>query len=75
VVNAVTKEEFETRFAVNNGLFPRQLHFMGLRAVPCDCGAPDCEGWQMVSTAEDCHARRVLFLDGNLRDYKDRGSC
>lgn len=75
MVNVVTKEEFENKYAVVNGLFVQQLHFMGLEAIPCDCGAPECQGWQMVSTAEDRHSRRVVFLDDNLRNYEDRDQC
>ncbi|OGO08160.1 MAG: hypothetical protein A2Y61_00310 [Chloroflexi bacterium RBG_13_60_13] len=70
-----TKEDFEARYAVLSGIFIPQLRSLGLGAVPCDCGAEDCPGWQMVFTAPDRHAAGVLFLDDDLRGYEERIKC
>ena len=75
MVIAVTKEEFETSYAVNNGLFVHQFPYLGLEAVPCTCGMADCQGWQMISVAESRQAQRVIFLDDNLRGYEERIKC
>lgn len=75
MVLVVTKEEFEASYAVNAGLFASQLPLLGLEAVPCDCGAPDCQGWQMISVAEARRAQRKLFVDDNLNPYEDREKC
>ena len=75
MVLEVTKEEFETSYAVNSGLLVGQLSFLGLEAVPCACGAPDCPGWKMVSVVGNRQARRGLFLDDNLNPYEDRNKC
>lgn len=71
----VTREEYEASYAVLNGLLVAQLKFLGLTAVPCACGAKDCRGWQMVSTAEVRQRAGILFLDENLRGYEERSKC
>lgn len=71
----VTKEEFETSYAVNSGVLVGQLDSLGLEAVPCVCGEPGCRGWKMVSNAGARQARRGIFLDDNLRGYEDRSKC
>jgi hypothetical protein len=71
----ITREEFETSYAVNAGLFYPQLRMLGLEAVPCKCGAPDCPGWQMVSVADARQAQRGLFVDDEGNPYEDRNLC
>lgn len=75
MVVGMTKKEFETSYAVRAGLLVPQLRLLGLQAVPCHCGEPDCPGWQMVSVAESMQARRVLFVDRANRPYEDREKC
>lgn len=49
----ITVEEFERRYARRSsrgGLLVtvEQLHEAGMRGRPCNCGADDCQGWQMI---------------------------
>jgi len=45
----MTKDEFEKSYAERSGLTVEALHKLGLKAHPCECGAYNCPGWQMVS--------------------------
>lgn len=45
--------EFEDWYAENSGVPVWELHFLGLYAAPCDCGEPECKGWQMTRPWED----------------------
>ncbi len=56
--NKITKEEFEYGYAQRSGLTVDELHTLGLRAEPCDCGADNCRGWKMVPMVE----QRALFM-------------
>lgn len=48
----MTKEEFEREYSENTGMSPEKLKEIGLSAVACDCGKPQCRGWRMVHWAE-----------------------
>lgn len=65
----LTKEEFEASYAVQNGLLIAQLPQMGIEAVPCCCGKPECRGWRIMPTP------RSVFLDRYLNNYADRSTC
>ena len=43
------RAEFERRYAANSGITVAQLRELGMYAVRCDCGEPDCLGWDMRS--------------------------
>lgn len=45
----MSKEEFESAYAARSKVTVEWLHSIGRWAMPCDCGEPDCEGWQMTS--------------------------
>jgi len=63
----LTKIEFEQQFAVHNGLPVGFLHVWGLRAITCDCGAPDCPGWRMELVEKLEHG--VTFATEDLVPY------
>lgn len=42
----MTKQEFEIQW--RSGLAVTELPALLVHAEPCDCGEPECEGWQMV---------------------------
>lgn len=48
----MTWEEFESSYAARSGITVAELHSLGRRAVPCDCGDDMCEGWAMASADE-----------------------
>jgi len=54
----MTSEEFEAQYAEGSGLSVEELHRFGRFAEPCDCGWPQCQGWQMGHQWED-----ALFYD------------
>lgn len=72
---AKTKDEFESSYAVRAGLLVPHLKLLGLEAVPCTCGLPTCQGWQMISLTAIKQCRRVMFVDDNLNPYEDRNKC
>ena len=43
-----SKSEFEQGYAKQSGLTVGQLHELGGHGEPCDCGADNCRGLQMV---------------------------
>jgi len=43
----VNKQEFEAQYAATSNVTVEQLHAWGRFAAPCDCGLPECHGWQM----------------------------
>jgi len=43
-----TRKEFEAYYIANSGITLAQLRSLGRCAIPCDCGAPECRGWQMI---------------------------
>jgi hypothetical protein len=45
----ISREEFERYYAERCGVTQGDLPKVGLEAVPCDCGAPFCKGWQMAT--------------------------
>ena len=44
----MTKDGFEENYARNSNMTVEELHNLGLHAYPCNCGMPDCYGWQMI---------------------------
>ena len=46
---AKTAEEFMASYAERSHLTVEDLQRLGLVPMPCECGEPGCEGWQMVS--------------------------
>jgi len=44
----LTRDEFERRYAERSGITVAELYALGRYALPCDCGEPGCEGWQMA---------------------------
>jgi len=71
VTPKTTKEEYEASYAVRSGILLPQLRLMGIEAVPCHCGAPDCPGWTMAQRER----APVIFVDDNLIPYEDRSLC
>lgn len=57
-MSALTLAEFEQAYADRSGLTVDQLHELGRRAVPCDCGDDICEGWGMGHASDDDPAGR-----------------
>lgn len=54
----MTKEEFETRYALRSGLTVDQMYDLGLYPDLCNCNDDGCQGWQMmhISAADDALA-------------------
>ena len=48
-----TVGEFEEYYAANSGTTVEWLRSQGRWGEPCDCGEPDCRGWQMVHLPRD----------------------
>jgi hypothetical protein len=46
----MTKDEFEEAYAQRSGVTVGFLYLHGRYGIPCDCGDPMCEGWQMTHT-------------------------
>jgi hypothetical protein len=44
---AMTAREFEARYAEKCGVTVRYLREKRQAALPCRCGEPGCQGWQM----------------------------
>lgn len=44
----ITRAEFERGYAERSRLSFDEFHRY-LKALPCDCGEEDCEGWQAIS--------------------------
>lgn len=42
------KAEFERGYAERSGMTVDELHDLGLRAEPCDCGEDCCGGWKVT---------------------------
>lgn len=51
----MTKEEFETEYAARSRTTVDSLRRMGREALPCDCGEPECLGWQMGFRNDPAH--------------------
>ena len=66
---AMTKEEFERGYAERGGISLEQLHAWGRGAVPCDCGAPECAGWQMVNLEDYAEHMRLIEWIAATRDH------
>ena len=45
----MTKEEFEANWATGSGFSIQDLRDLNIWAIPCDCNAPGCQGWQMYT--------------------------
>jgi hypothetical protein len=60
-----TAAEFEAWYAENSMVPVWELHFLGLHAGPCDCGEPDCLGWQMTRPWEDA------IVEDEIRTARD----
>ena len=51
---AITKEEFEQRYATASDMTVEELHRLGLHAVRCFCEEYyACLGWRMASTDQE----------------------
>ena len=48
----MTKEAFEQGYAERSNLTIEQLHELGLKATPCDCDDPHCQGWAIIFSEE-----------------------
>ena len=62
----MTQDEFEAWYAQNSNITVATLHEMGLSAAPCDCGEPECKGWQMTHKPPHEH---VWVADPYIRQY------
>ena len=51
----LTKEEFEKKYAMCSNLSIYEARRLGITIKPCDCGCPDCLGWQAVTQQENSH--------------------
>lgn len=52
--------EFEQQYAERSGVTVEWLHARNQYGIPCDCGEPDCQGWQMKHIEEtDEESNRV----------------
>lgn len=47
----MNKGAYERSYARLMGMTVKELHGMGLKAVPCNCN-DDCAGWQMITDLE-----------------------
>jgi len=48
-----TRQGFEEAYAQRSNVSIHRLHELGLHAYRCDCGHPDCTGWQMLNKFGD----------------------
>jgi hypothetical protein len=44
--------EFAAAYAKRSGVTVEWLKLHGREVAPCDCGEPECEGWQMAHVNE-----------------------
>lgn len=61
----MTKEEFEQEYAENWGITVKEFYEKHRKiAIPCDCGEPGCQGWQMVDrkTKQPKERREILTV-------------
>jgi len=58
----LTKDEFEQRYAERSGITVAELYALGRYALPCDCGEPGCEGWQMAhDAAKEVQGKKTII--------------
>jgi hypothetical protein len=48
-----TAEEFAEGYAIRSGVTVEWLREHGREVRPCDCDAPECEGWQMAHLEDE----------------------
>ena len=60
----LTEDQFEKRYAKKSKMTIKQLHKLGLFAVPCDCGDDICEGWVMI-TRENLKGHVQLYVEND----------
>lgn len=55
------KRAFTEQYATHSGLTVEELHSLGLKAYPCDCGEPGCEGWRMITGMSQHAPKRCII--------------
>ena len=54
----ITKEEFESNYALRSGVTVEWLYKQGMHGEPCDCEEEGCKGWAMIRDES------VVIVDG-----------
>lgn len=58
-------EAIEREYAARSGMTLETLRDLGLRAVTCDCDAPNCRGWR-IEFAPDALSRQRSVLTSSV---------
>jgi len=61
----LSKEEFEINFAKKYGFTLTELRDIGLFAIPCNCGSPNCQGWLMANNFLENNNKAATGLSTN----------
>lgn len=56
---ALTKEQFEQGIADKKGITVEQLR-TAVQVLPCECGEPDCQGWQVQPLLDEMYHEPIL---------------
>ncbi len=66
----ISRDEFKADYCRRSGLTPDELCALGRYVFPCECGADNCQGWQMRSTYEDYLDDVIWHRTGERPDPK-----
>ena len=45
----LTQTDFIKSYCNNSTITEKKLNEMGMFAIPCECGGPECKGWAMIT--------------------------
>lgn len=72
----LSAEEFERRYAERSKVTVERLRELGRVVRACDCGDPDCKGWQSISLPHVIHLDKLEALRQQVRAIVEHfGGC